>query len=1108
MRKILLLIALFCPLMIFAQKDKDIRIIKGEVLDSITKEPLIGATVFIDPEAVEAKNFTPQGTATDLEGRFEMKLPKAVKYVMVSYIGYLTQKVDVSKGEDFKILLKLDQKQLDEVVVYSTGYQQLDKRKVTSSMVKVDMDDIKRVGVASVDQLLEGQVAGMTSIPTNGAPGAPNKMRIRSTVSLTGSTDPLWVMDGMILEGNDIPANFSDKDNIGELYNTSIAGVNPADIQDITVLKDAAATAIYGARAANGVIVITTKKGAKGKPRVNFSGGVFYTLKPDLGKLRLMNASEKVDFELDIASRSDLDYRSEYGEVSRILSRYGQLDALRQNGFSGISSDAQSEINALRNINTDWGDVIYRNAVNQQYNLSVSGGSDLARYYFSGGYYNEEGTTRGTDFERYNLTMKTDFDLFKNFNVGVSLFITDSKRKSYLTDADAFINPAYYSRTANPYLRVRDENGDYVYDKDIEGYSGRHLDFNFVEEMNNTDYTLKNRSIKPMISIDYKVASWLKLQTQFSMQLEHTASEKIADQNTYYVRKYREKARNGEGVSFLPDGGIIQNATTDMNQYQWKIQGEFDKVFADKHAVDVMMGLEMRGSKTTDIQTKGFGYDPNSLTTKPLVFPEGNTMINDASFRQYKKTFNEDRFLSYYMTASYTYDYRYTFFGSLRYDGSNMFGVDRKYKYLPLWSVSAAWNINQESFLSNVEWISDLKLRASYGIQGNVDKNTSPEIVGEWGNITILPGNNESNITVSSPPNQYLRWEKTKNWNGGLDVAVLNNRIALSVDVYHRVSDDLIGIRALPGENGFNYSTMNWAKLTNKGYEFSLSTVNVKTKDFRWAMDFNIAHNKSKINKINVRENSYEPSREGYSVGAVFSLKTSGLDENGLPVFLNKQGEKVSFYDFYGLEYGYMMGGFIPFLKSNLTAEEYRNLFTYEGTTEPKFTGGWINRFYYKNFDLTVSASFILDQTVQETPFYNPTSTSPGQNYSKKMLDVWSPSNPNGKYPRILGTNTEGADNWAYQWIGGMDQGSSFKNYDIWFKQMSYMRINSIRLGYTIPENAMKRIGFASARVSFEARNPFVFGGSYKGYFDPETYGSMYAQPLAKTFSCGLDLTF
>lgn len=326
MRKILLLIALFCPLMIFAQKDKDIRIIKGEVLDSITKEPLIGATVFIDPEAVEAKNFTPQGTATDLEGRFEMKLPKAVKYVMVSYIGYLTQKVDVSKGEDFKILLKLDQKQLDEVVVYSTGYQQLDKRKVTSSMVKVDMDDIKRVGVASVDQLLEGQVAGMTSIPTNGAPGAPNKMRIRSTVSLTGSTDPLWVMDGMILEGNDIPANFSDKDNIDELYNTSIAGVNPADIQDITVLKDAAATAIYGARAANGVIVITTKKGAKGKPRVNFSGGVFYTLKPDLDKLRLMNASEKVDFELDIASRSDLDYRSEYGEVSRILSRYGQLE--------------------------------------------------------------------------------------------------------------------------------------------------------------------------------------------------------------------------------------------------------------------------------------------------------------------------------------------------------------------------------------------------------------------------------------------------------------------------------------------------------------------------------------------------------------------------------------------------------------------------------------------------------------------------------------------------------------------------------------------------------------------------------------------------------------
>lgn len=309
---------------------------------------------------------------------------------------------------------------MDEVVV--TGYQQIEKRKVTSAITTVQADDIKSIGVASIDQMLEGQVAGLMSTPTNGAPGAPAKMRIRSTVSLSGSTDPLWVLDGMILEGNDIPKDFGDKDNIDELQNTSIGGVNPADIESITILKDAAATAIYGAKAANGVIVITTKKGRQGKLRVNFSGGVFYTLKPDLGKLNLMNSSEKVDFELGLASRSDLDYRSDYGEVSRLLSKYGQLDALRENGFNGISSEAQGAIDALRGQTTDWGDVIYRNAVNQQYNLSISGGSDKATYYFSGGYYNEQGTTRKTGFERYNLTLKTDFDLAKNLKAGVSLF--------------------------------------------------------------------------------------------------------------------------------------------------------------------------------------------------------------------------------------------------------------------------------------------------------------------------------------------------------------------------------------------------------------------------------------------------------------------------------------------------------------------------------------------------------------------------------------------------------------------------------------------------------------------------------------------------------------
>lgn len=256
MRKLLILITLCLPVVVWAQ---DMRKITGRVLEAASGEPLPGATVFIDPDAPEAKEYNPAGTVTDVSGKFELTLPASIRYVVVSFIGYEALKADISGKTEFTFRLKEEVSQLDEVVV--TGYQQIEKRKVTSAITTVQADDIKSIGVASIDQMLEGQVAGLMSTPTNGAPGAPAKMRIRSTVSLSGSTDPLWVLDGMILEGNDIPKDFGDKDNIDELQNTSIGGVNPADIESITILKDAAATAIYGAKAANGVIVITTKKG-------------------------------------------------------------------------------------------------------------------------------------------------------------------------------------------------------------------------------------------------------------------------------------------------------------------------------------------------------------------------------------------------------------------------------------------------------------------------------------------------------------------------------------------------------------------------------------------------------------------------------------------------------------------------------------------------------------------------------------------------------------------------------------------------------------------------------------------------------------------------------
>lgn len=1105
MRKLLLLITLCLPLAVLAQ---DTRKIAGQVLEASTGEPLPGATVFIDPQAPEAKIYNPAGTVTDAEGRFELTLPSSIKYVVVSFIGYEALKADVLGKTNFVFRLKEELKQLDEVVV--TGYQKIEKRKVTSAITNVKADDIKSIGVPTIDQMLEGQVAGLMATPTNGAPGAPAKMRIRSTVSLSGSTDPLWVLDGMILEGNDIPKDFGDKDNIDNLFNTSIAGINPADIEDITILKDAAATAIYGARAANGVIVVTTKKGRKGKMRVNASASTFITMRPDLGKLNLMNASEKVDWELGIASRPELDQygTASQGSVARLLAQYDQLDAFRQSGFSGLSVEAQTAINRLRNSGADWGNEIYQTAVNQQYNLSLSGGSDVANYYASAGYYKEQGTTVGTGFERFTATLKTDFNLHEKVKLGVSLFMNHNKRSSYLTDTDAFINPARYSRNVNPYLDIYDGNGDFVYDDDIQASNNNLLQFNFREERENTEYTLKSLSLKPMVTLDYKPLNDLRLSTQFGMQLDRNAMEKMAEKNTYFVRKYRDKTSYwdkelGDYNYYLPEGGIIQNQHDDMSQYHWKVQAEYARTFASRHDVDVMAGMEMRGDRTTLISTKGFGYDSKAMTTKPLVFPAGSSDTDRADFRQYEKKYYENRYLSYFMTGSYTYDNRYTLFGSLRYDGSNLFGVAKKYKYLPLWALSAAWNINRESFMQDVAWLNNLKLRASYGIQGNVDKNTSPYIVGDWKDNAILPGVNEPNISVSSPPNQNLRWEKTSNWNVGVDLSVLNNRVSATVDAYHRVSDDLIGTRAIPGENGFDYTNMNWAKVTNKGIEFSLSTVNVRTKDFRWVTDFNLATNRSVVNRILVRDSEQTPSIQGYSVGAQFSIRTAGVDANGMPMFM-KDGQAVSMKEFFHLT---PMDPFYPYPETDLTVADMRNLYTYQGTTEPKFTGGFINRLYYKNFDLTVSTSFVVKQTMKEQPFYSPTEWYAGQNYSRRMLDVWSPQNPNGKYQGLLGPQMEGDQMMAYYWFDGQGR-TPFRNYDIWYKDMSWLRVNSIRLGYNFGEKVTRKLGLAAARVNFEARNPFVWGSSYDGYFDPESFGNIYSQPMPRTFSCGLDLTF
>ncbi|EFK33372.1 Outer membrane cobalamin receptor protein [Chryseobacterium gleum] len=1109
MKKTLILLPLLAANIAMAQQKKTIT---GKIEDANTSHIISGASIKIETQSVSTKTelegiieSVSVGTVTDKDGKFILEIPADTKSVLVSFPGYESRVIQLNEGQtNYTIRLTSevsDKNKIQEVII--TGYQKIEKRKQTSAVSTVKMDNISQAGVASVDQMLAGQIAGVAVTPETGAPGSPAKIRIRGTASLSGPQDPLWVIDGLPLEGNDVP-NFTDKDNIDQLQNFSIAGLNPNDIEDITILKDAAATAIYGARAANGVISITTKKGKKGSLKLNFSADTFVTARPDFDKLNLLNASEKVDLELMLAKRADLTYRADKGEVMRILTQNNQLDVFRNGGFDALNSFTRQQINGLRNNNTDWGKLLYRNAINKQYGLSVSGGSDRADYYFSLGYYDEEGTTIGTGFKRYNLTLKNNYKLSDKLNAGISIFGTQSERTSFVTDADASINPVNYSRNANPYMKPFNADGSYNYDRDMDGFEDRYIPFNFLEERENTNYSLKNNSLKGILDLEYKASKSLRFTSQLGIQYDANKTEKFAAENTYFTRKMKENTRyykDGKYNYFLPAGAVKQNWDNDFFQYNWKLQAAYSTKI-NKHEIDLMAGTEIRKTEDNTTITRAFGYDPKTRRATAIVFPN-SSFAADKRYETYRENPPiENAYASMFATASYTYDQKYTFFGSVRYDGTNLFGVNKKYKYLPIWAVSGSWLVTKEDFMKNISAVSNLRLRASYGLQGNIDRNTSPFFIGEYNDATILPGGKEAIINVLSPPNDKLRWEKTTNTNLGLDLGLFNNRVSLTADVYSRKGTDMISMKETPLETGFEYTMMNWGSLTNKGFELAISTRNINHDNFKWTTTINFAHNKSRVLSEQPRDNSLLPSREGLPVNAVFALKTAGMDEHGNPLFW-KGDQKISAAEFFKLYDVY--ADFLPgqLVDTKLSNAELRSLFTYVGDRDPKFTGGIINTFKVSNFDLTISATFNLKQTVMRTPSYRGMELDRGRNYTRDIYEAGS------SLPGITSPDMDAnPDGWmANKWFAG-NRSNAYSLLDVWAKEISYIRISSIRLGYTLPKEFTNPMGISSLRLSVEGRNLFVFSNGYKGYFDPETYGNIYAQPITKSVTVGFNVSF
>ena len=819
------------------------KVITGNVIADDDKQPLIGVSVYVSADDLKkaGSSLMSLGVVTDIDGNFSITVPSGVKKLQLSYIGYTTQQIELKSGQThYNVALQPSSTMLNDVVV--TGYQTVERRKLTAAVAKIDISEGRIGTVKSIDQALSGQIAGLSAVSTSGAPGSPVKIRIRGTSSLNGTQDPLWVLDGIPLEGTDIPSLESLK-NIDDVQQSSIAGLNPADIADITVLKDAAATAIYGARAANGVIVITTKNGKAGKTKINFSTRLTWSPQQNIDRLNLLNASEKVDLELQLM-KSDYAMNAEKGEIYRILNRYNAIDAFKKDGWDALSKEAQNEINALRLINTDWNDILLQDAFSQEYNLSLSGGNEKATYYTSLGYSKEQGNIPNVSSDRLNLVMKANYKVNRMLKFGTSVFVNRRKNGSYLS-TDGFTNPMFYARIANPYLTPYNKDGNYVYDSDIQNGNSDLL-FNTFEERQNTSNETTINSLSSIFDVELRFDDRFKITSQVGLQLDKTSREQIADQESFAMR-LEHKNHRYNGTSFLPQkGGFHKAYENSDSQVTWKTMGTYRDTYADIHEFEIMVGSELRRTWATTLYSAGYGYDRRTMTNQPVVFPS-----DSQAFPLHTKTNVENAYVSAFSTMSYSLLNRYTLGGSIRFDGSDLFGVDKKYRYLPLYSVSALWRISEEPFTENAKWLDNLVIRASYGLQGNIDKNTSPYLLGKYqSNATpILPGNTEDMIVVTSAPNDKLRWEKTHSVNVGLDFAVLNQAINLSVDYYYRKGVDLIGMQMLPLETGFSSTNINWASMTNKGIEIGLSTRNIHTKSFMWTTTFNFAYNQNKVLK-------------------------------------------------------------------------------------------------------------------------------------------------------------------------------------------------------------------------------------------------------------------
>lgn len=1066
-----------------AQSGSERRVITGLVIEA-NGEPIPGATIYA-PESSK-------GAISKVDGSFSIEVPVGEKTLSVTYVGMSTVVLNLKPDKSYyKVTLYEDVAKLDEVVV--TGYQTISKERATGSFAIMGKDDISKKLDTSLLKRLEGGIAGLQS-------RGGSELQIRGVTSLMGSSKPLIVVDGMPLEGD-------------------LSSINPSMIERVTVLKDAAAASIYGARAANGVIVINTLSGSKdGGFSLTYNGSVEVTAKPDYGYLNRLSSAQLVDLS-EYVMENQLPGLT-WSPLSTLKQSFPRFLELYTKRTEGLITDEEYQAERDRLANYDNTEEIrsslLRTGLMQTHNLSMTKSGKDNRFIASVNYAGNHPTDvlsndRSVGFSVRNLTNLSD-------RLSSDLSVAGNYARSYSDDGSPNALAMLYSTPS--YLHLRSESGDFL---DLPTERSEHSKADLLAKgLESEAYNpLRDRSLewtrgeesytRINSKLSYKLLAGLALDAQLQVEKGANYSKGYSDATSYTVRQMRNDAtvfENDAYVSYIPKGGHLREKRGSMTGYTARLQANYDATISEDHRLTALAGTEWRRIHSTSTSSYLMGYDDISLGTIPydaakLANLEGTQSMSGTYSFHYNEyngvSDHDDRFVSMYANFSYDYLDRYNLTGSIRIDQSNLFGTDPKIQYKPLWSLGAAWAMHKEDFMKEVTWVDRLTPRLTYGIGGNIPKVGGPYMIvktGQYGSFNQLSGS-----VIQTPPNPSLTWERTATLNLGLDFALLHNRISGYIDLYDKATSNLLGTRSADPTLGWANLLMNYGSMNNRGVELTLHTINIQQSDFRWSTDFTFAYNRNRI--LNVDEpnksvngyimSSYGVQTSGHPVNSLFALPWAGLYKT------DEQGKRIE----QGRPHVYTTSP--DGKRVAVTETQSMSDLIHVGSLTPVWNGGLTNTLEYKDLSLSFLLVYYGGHKLRNAvaPYLSGRDfVSAGTNMNGDLIHAWrkegDEDNPLTTPLLADSTPTEGE---SASWYGA----------DIHVIPGDYIKLKNVVLAYRLPATLLRSMRLSDLTLRLQVSDIWLHAANDKG-IDPEAYSFGMGMParLPQTptsFTLGLSVT-